>query len=149
MARMYNFGFMEFDHMLDKLEHIPEPTKNSMMRAAGEEYKKHTEKTAATMGVEGYTNTRTGKSGGGGKYSRGSGGIRSKLVLKKQGKALYVTWNRTTAHRKGVTEADIAFLTEYGVPGRGIPARPFIAQAVEEGLLDAYEAALDELEKIL
>ena len=101
MARMYNFGFMEFDHMLDRLEKIPEPTKNSMMRAAGEEYKKHTEKTAATMGVEGYTNTRTGKSGGGGKYSRGSGGIRSKLVLKKQDFIRVNNKNEVTLTPKG------------------------------------------------
>ena len=133
MARMYNFGFMEFDHMLERLEKIPDSTKNEMMEAAAEEYKKHTEKTAHTMLRGDYFTGATGDN----------------IVTKKQGNAMYVTWDRKVRHAKGVTFADVAFLNEYGAPGRGIPARPFIAQATKNGLLDAYEAALDELEKIL
>lgn len=145
--RMYTFGFMEFDYMLEKLANIPDSTKTKMMKAAAEEYKKHLKRTMPTTGQMGYYNEKTGKFGGGGRYSRG--GTLNNIIIKKQGSAIFVTWDHTVRHQKGVTYADVAFLTEYGVPGRGIPARPFIKQATEEGLLDAYSAALDVLQQDL
>ena len=148
MARMYNFGFMEFDHMLEKLENIPDSTKADMLKAAADVYEKEVKKTIDTTGLMGYYNTRTHKFGGGGRYDAGI--VKRFIEKKKQGNnTLYVTFKRDVVHKKGVTAADVAFLTEYGAPGRGIPARPFIARATETGLLDAYDAALDELEKIL
>lgn len=147
MARMYNFGFMEFDHMLEKLEHIADSTKDKMMKAAAEVYKEEVKKRVPDTGLTSYTNAKTGRRGGGGRYDANI--LRSGVLIKKQGSATYVTWNRSVVHGKDVTGADVAFLTEYGVPGRGIPARPFIARATETGLLDAYDAALDELEKTL
>lgn len=145
--RMYTFGFMEFDYMLEKLAAIPESTKVNMMKAAAEEYKKHLQKTMQTTGQMGYFNTKSKKFGGGGRYSTGK--TANNIIIKKQGSAIYVTWDHNVRHDKGVTFADVAFLTEYGVPGRGIPARPFIAQATQEGLLDAYSAALDVLNQEL
>ncbi len=148
MARMYNFGFMEFDHMLEKLANIPDSTKKNMLKAAADVYEKEVKKTIDTTGLVGYFNPVTGKPGGGGRYDAGI--VKRYIEQKQQGnKVLYVTWKKATVHDKGVTAADVAFLTEYGAPGRGIPARPFIARATETGLLDAYDAALDELEKTL
>ena len=148
MARMYNFGFMEFDHMLEKLENIPDSTKADMLKAAADVYQKEVVKTIDTVGLTGYFNPVTHKYGGGGRYDARV--VKRFIEQKKQGNnTLYVTFKRDVVHKKGVTAADVAFLTEYGAPGRGIPARPFIARATETGLLDAYDAALDELEKIL
>lgn len=148
MARMYNFGFMEFEHMLEKLEKIDDSTKDKMLKAAANVYEEEVKKTIDTTGLTSYFNAKTNRRGGGGRYDRGI--VKRYITQKKQGSnTRYVTWNRDVVHGKGVTAADVAFLTEYGAPGRGIPARPFIARATETGLQGAYEAALEELENTL
>ena len=146
MAKLYSFGFIELDHMLNKLANIPQGTKNSMMRAAAEEFKDHTEKTAGRMIVPGSARNKKSERTLG---SYVTGYTKNNIVIKKQGDAMYVTWEGTVRHAKGVKANEVAFLTEYGVPGRGIPARPFIAQAVKEGFDDAYDAAMDELDEFL
>ena len=144
MARIYTFGFMEFDYMLEKLENIPDNTKKDMVEAAAEVYKKATQKTATQRLASG-ENFKTGRKLG--RYRTGH--TANSIQVRRRGTKAYVTWDHKVRHADGVTDADVAFYNEYGVPGRGIPARPFIAQAVQEGLVDAYDAALTELDKYL
>ena len=144
MARIYSFGFIEFDKMLEQLAYIPDSTKKDMVKAAAEVYKKVTQKTATQRLATG-ENFKTGKRLG--RYTTGH--TANSVKVRRQGTKAYVTWDHKVRHAKGVTDADVAFFNEYGVPGRGIPARPFIAQAVQEGLVDAYDAALTELDKFI
>ena len=144
MARIYSFGFIEFDRLLETLSYIPDDAKKKMVEAAANVYKEYTAKSARQRLAEG-TNFKTGKKLG--RYRTGH--TANSIQVRRRGTKAYVTWDHKVRHTDGVTDADVAFYNEYGVPGRGIPARPFIAQAVQEGLVDAYDAALTELDKFI
>lgn len=141
MARAVSYGFVELDQMLNKLTNIPDDTKNKMLEAAAKEYKDHVQKSAGRMIKPGTAKNRKGS------YSTGY--TRDNVITRKRKGAYYVTWLYIVRHREEVRANEIAFLTEYGVPRRGIPARPFIQTAVKEGYDDAYDAAMGELNKFL
>lgn len=141
MARVVNYGFIEFDKMLESMSNIPQSTRNSMMKAAAKEFKRHVQDTAGRMIKPGTAKNRRGS------YSTGY--TRDNVITRKRKGAYYVTWRDNVRHRLDATANEIAYLTEYGVPRRKIPARPFIQQAIKEGYSDAWDAALDELDKFL
>lgn len=65
--------------------------------------------------------------------------------IKKSGndRTLYITPTGTNA--RGVRNAEVAFLNEYGVKSKNIPARPFIRTANEQ----AGDRAVEASEKVL
>lgn len=63
------------------------------------------------------------------------------------GRVLYVT--PQGVNDKGVRNAEVAFINEFGAPERGIPARPFISTACENAADAAAEAAAKIYDKYL
>lgn len=80
-----------------------------------------------------------------------------KVKKTKDGKALYVypkgerTREYKTGPKKGQTykvrNAEIAFITEFGAPRRGIAARPFMLDAINENGNDAISAEMAVFDK--
>lgn len=81
-----------------------------------------------------------------GKYSEGISAKsvkKSKMKRTKDGQAVYIYPQGTRKRgKKRVRNAEIAFINEYGAPGRGIAPRPAIAAAnakAEQAAVDAGE----------
>ena len=96
---------------LEEIMDLPDAVAREMLEAEAEIVEEAQRRTGEAMGVHrtGATLDAIGHTG----MKRGPDGTRS----------LSVSLRGTNA--KGVRNAEVAFLNEYGVPGRGIPARGF------------------------
>lgn len=121
---------------LEEIMDLPDETAREMLEAEAEIVEQAQRRTGEAMGVRrtGMTLDSIGHTG----MKRGLDGTRS-LSVYPQG-----------VNARGVRNAEVAFLNEYGVPGRGIPARPFIRTANEhaaDAAADAAAAVYDEFLK--
>lgn len=130
MAEFKAVGLDELALSLQEIAEIPEDIQDEMLRAQGNIVAKAQRESAQRYGIQ-----RTGTL------------IRSikpgKVKLDKHGsRALYVTpVGSRVRGRKKTTNAEIAFLNEYGT--RGQRARPFMRDANERSAEAATQAAAD------
>lgn len=120
---------------LEEIMDLPDAVAREMLGAEAEIVEEAQRRTGEAMGVHrtGATLDAIGHTG----MKRGPDGTRS----------LSVSLRGTNA--KGVRNAEVAFLNEYGVPGRGIPARPFIRTANEQAADSAVNAAAEVYDEFL
>lgn len=130
MAKLSVNGLDDLMLSLEEIAAIPDDVAAAMLDAEAQVVEEAQIAEGRTMGV--YDTGQTLASIRRGKMKKGRDGAR----------AVYVT--PTGTNDKGERNATVAFVNEYGVPRRGIPARPFIATANEK----AADPAVAEAEKI-
>lgn len=138
MWRAANFSVNDLDGlMLDLAEvaELPDDVAEEMLLAEAEIVEEAQVSAGKAMGV--YDTGQTLASIGHGKMKLGRGG----------GRTLYVY--PRGVNDKGVRNAEVAFINEFGAPKRGIPARPFVAAACESAADAAVEAAAKIYDKYL
>ena len=117
MAKLSVNGLDELMLSLQEIAELPDDVAAAMLDAEAEIVEQYQMGSAATMLQGPYATGQTAMSIRRGKMKKGKGGARM----------VYVTPQGT--NDKGERNATVAFVNEYGVPRRGIPARPFIATA--------------------
>lgn len=135
---MADFGVNGLDGLMLSLEEIvelPDDVAEEMLAAEAEIVEEAQIYAGMKMGV--YRTGVTLSSIRRGKMKRGKDG----------GRVMYVTPQGT--NDKGVRNAEVAFINEFGAPGRGIPARPFIKEGNELAADVAVEAAAKVYDKFL
>jgi len=127
MAKLSVNGIDDLMLSLEEIAAIPDDVAAAMLDAEAQVVEEAQIASAKTMGV--YDTGDTAASIRRGKMKKGRDGSRMMYVT-PQGR-----------NDKGERNATVAFVNEYGVPGRKIPPRPFIATANEQAATPAVEAA--------
>lgn len=120
---------------LEVIAELPDDVAEEMLTAEAEIVEKAQIYAGMKMGVH-----RTGvtlSSIKRGKMKRGKDGIRT-MYVSPQG-----------INDRGDRNAEVAFINEFGAPGRGIPARPFVKEGNELAADAAVEAAAKIHDKFL
>lgn len=133
MARFEVDGLDALTDDLAELAKLPDSVVDGMLNAEADVLVAEQKKTAEEyLGKKGYGTGSTARS-----IKKGK--------IKKSGndRTIYITPTGTNAH--GVRNAEVAFLNEYGVESKNIPARPFIRIANER----AGDRAVEAGEKVL
>lgn len=117
MANLSVNGLDDLMLSLQEIAKIPDDVAAAMLDAEAQIVEEYQMGSAATMLRGSYSTGQTAMSIHRGKMKKGKDGAR----------LVYVSPQGT--NDKGERNATVAFVNEYGVPRRGIPARPFIATA--------------------
>lgn len=112
---------------LGAIAELPDDVAEEMLTAEAEIVEKAQIYAGMKMGV--YRTGVTLSSIKRGKMKRGKDGIRT-MYVSPQG-----------VNDRGDRNAEVAFINEFGAPGRGIPARPFVKEGNELAADAAVEAA--------
>ena len=129
MANLSVNGLDELMLSLQEIASIPDDVAAAMLDAEAKVVEEYQVGSAATMLQGRYSTGQTAMSVRRGKMKKGKDGARMVYVY-PQG-----------TNDKGERNATVAFVNEYGVPRRGIPARPFIATANAAAADPAVRAA--------
>lgn len=129
MAKLSVNGLDELMLSLQEVADLPDDIAAAMLDAEAEVVEEFQMGSAATMLRGPYSTGQTASAIGRTKMKRGKDGVREVHVY-PQG-----------TNDKGERNATVAFVNEYGVPRRGIPARPFIATANAAAADPAVRAA--------
>lgn len=126
MANFSVSGLDEFMLSMQQVAELPDAVIDDMLKAGADVVAEAQRKEAATVLRGPYATGETALS-----IEKG------RVKLRRDGsRIIYVTptGNRKRGKRKGskTRNAEIAFVNEFGVPHRGIPARPFISVANEK-----------------
>lgn len=130
MAKLSVNGLDDLMLSLEEIASIPDDVAAAMLDAEAQVVEEAQIAEGMTMGV--YDTGQTLRSIRRGKMKKGRDGSR----------AVHVT--PQGVNDRGERNAAVAFINEYGVPGRRIPPRPFVATANEK----AARPAVAEAEKI-
>jgi hypothetical protein len=149
MATMTVNGIDEFRLAISDISSLPDGVLDDMINAQANIVKPAIVASARTVLKESYINSKSGKPGGGGKYSKGvvAGSVtQTKPKRTSDGKRAYLTFNGMRGKSR---VAEIAFINEYGANRRGIPARPFMRSAIAASEDKAVEAGAKVLDDFL
>lgn len=135
MAKVALNGFDEFSVDLVELAKMPDSVLDDMLKAEAAVVVK-----AHKASISRFNLIRTGKL---------LNSIRSGRVKKSTvGKYIIISPAGTYPNRK-TRAAEVAFINEYGAPGRGIPARQWLKEANEACAEEATKAAYDVYDEYL
>ena len=144
MPTLETSGLDEFVLALDEIAEIPDSVMESMLNAAGDVLAEAQKKKGRAYGIcqregggkmlDSIKKRKPGRTADGGYIRVGFAGGRVRTHNKRKTKPATVSY---------ASNAEIAFYNEYGLPGRGIPARPFIRDANDESTGEAVKAAAD------
>lgn len=135
MAKLSVNGLDDLMLSLKEIASIPDDVAADMLGAEAEIVEQYQLGSASTMLRGPYSTGQTAASIGRTEVKKKAGGIRQMYVY-PQGK-----------NDKGVRNAEVAYINEYGK--RGQPARPFIAVANEAAATPAVEAAAQIYDEFL
>lgn len=125
MGSISVFGLDELLDDLESLAKLPDSVTDGMLGAEADVIVAEQKKTAKEMGV----------------YDTGmTAGSIKKGKVKKTGLDKSITVAPTGKNKRGTRNAEVAFINEFGAPGRKIKARPFIKTANERKGQEAVEA---------
>lgn len=119
MARFTVKGLEELDKAIGKAQNIPQSVMTDMLRKMAEILKEQIPKSAASLGVG---------------HKFGTTFLNSLWIKNPKGASVEISFkgSRSDYRHRGVREAEIAFLNEFGVASKGMESKPFMQDAMEQ-----------------